>query len=71
MDRIIVLDGEEYLICRELEVEGTHYIYAVSTSSDSYTLLTEYTKNGSPVVKSVENEELVKRIMSIIAEENI
>ena len=64
MDRVIVLDGEEYLICREFEIEGIRYIYAVSVDNDNYTLLTEYKKNGESVVKSVEDQTIIDKISS-------
>ena len=71
MDRIIVLDGAEYLICRELEIEGIHYIYAISVADNKYTVLTEYKRNGEAFVESVKDKAVIDKVLSIIAEENI
>ena len=71
MDRIIELDGKEFLICQVLDVNGIHYIYAVSTSEDIYTLLVETTENGEKYVESVTDEKVLNEIMSIIVRKNI
>lgn len=71
MDRIITLDGKDFLICQELDVNGNHYIYAVSIDDDEYTVLLEYEKDGEMMVRSLTDDDEIKYILNIIAKENI
>lgn len=71
MDRIITLDGKDFLICQELDVDGKHYIYAVSIDDDEYTVLLEYEKDGEMMVRSLTDDDEIKYILNIIAKENI
>lgn len=71
MDRVIELDGKEFLICQELDVDSVHYIYAVSIDEDMYTLLTEVEENGINYVESVTDRDVLNKVMSIIAKKNI
>lgn len=71
MDRIIELDGKDYLICQELVVDGKEYIYAASVDEDKCALLVRSVLNGEVFVESVSNDEEFKKVMSIIADKNI
>lgn len=71
MDRIITLDGKDFLICQELDINGNHYIYAISIDKDEYTVLLEEEINGEKIVRSLTNDDEIKYILNIIAKENI
>ena len=70
MDKFILLNNEEFLVVRELDVDGIHYIYAISTSTDKYTLLVETDVDGTKMVKSVTDRDELKKVMEIIARGN-
>ena len=71
MDKAIVLDGEEFLICRELKLDGKKYIYAVSTDEKKYTVLEEKEENGEAVVESLTDQNEINKVMGEILKENI
>lgn len=71
MDRIITLDGKDFLICQELDIDNNHYIYAVSLGGEEYTVLLERDVNGEKMVSSVTDADEVKKVLAIIAQENI
>ncbi len=70
MDKFILLNDEEFLVVRELDVDNVHYIYVISTTTDKYTLLVETDNNGTKMVKSVTDRDELKKVMELIAKEN-
>ena len=69
MDKVIVLDGIDYLICNDLVVDNVNYLYAVSLDGATHTLLIRKNENGEDTVESVADENEIKRIFDIIAKE--
>lgn len=69
MDKIIVLNGEDYLICNDLVVDGINYLYVVSLDGTKYSLLIRKIENGEDTVESVTDENTIKRILEIISNE--
>ncbi len=67
MDKTIVLDDKEFLICQEINVDNIHYIYCIAIDGDEYTLL----KENDGMVESVTDIDEFKKVMSMIAKENI
>ena len=57
MDEIIKLDGQDYLICFEIDLSGYHYIYAEDMNSDNFTILRRSIENGNSFVESVTDAE--------------
>ncbi len=66
-NKVIVLDGIDYLICNDLVVDNVNYLYVVSLDGAKYTLLERKTENGIDIVESVTDENLIKKILGIIA----
>ncbi len=66
-DKIIVLDGEDFLICSDLVVDDINYLYVVSLDGTKYSLLKREIVNGEDTVESVSDENLIKKIMGIIS----
>ena len=67
MNKIIVLNGEEYLICNDIVIDNVNYLYVVSLDGSKFSLLTRQNVNGEDTVESVTDENLVKKILGIIA----
>ncbi len=67
MDKVIVLNGEDYLVCNDLVVDNVNYLYVVSLDGNKVSLLTRQNVNGEDTVESVTDENLVKKILGIIA----
>lgn len=70
MDNGIVLNGEEYFVAKELDLDNKHYIYAVATESDKYTVLEQIETEEGSKVKSITDENEVKKVLSEVAKEN-
>ena len=70
MDKIIVLDGIDYLICNEINLDGNHYIYAVSTEGNKFTVLKETMEVDGSYVESLTDENEIKRVLQEIEKEN-
>ena len=66
-DKVIVLNGEEYLVCNDIVVDNVNYLYVVSLDGNKFSLLIRQNINGEDIVESVTDENLVKRILEIIA----
>lgn len=66
MDNIITLDGKDFLICTEFDMESVHYIYGIALDDDSYVLLKEEIENGEKYVESVKDEDTFKKAMTYI-----
>ena len=69
MNKIIVLNGEEYLICNDIVIDNVNYLYVVSLDGSKFSLLTRQNVNGEDIVESVTDENLAKRIFEIIAKQ--
>ena len=69
IDKVIVLDGIDYLICNDLVVDNVNYLYAASLDGTKHTLLIRKNENGEDTVESVADENEIKRIFDIIAKE--
>ena len=67
MDKIIVLNGEDHLICNDLIVDGVNYLYVVSLEGKKFSLLIRKSENGEDTVESVTDENIIKRVLGIIA----
>ena len=70
MDNVIVLNNEEYMICKELMMDNKHYIFAVSVENDKFTVLEQRETENGPVVKSLDSKEEVEKVINEIAKEN-
>ena len=68
-NKIIVLNGEDYLICNDITVDNVNYLYVVSLDGSKHTLLVRKIENGEDTVESVTDEALIKRIFEIIDKE--
>lgn len=69
MEKVINLNGEEYLICNDLFVDNVNYLYAISLEGSKYTLLTRKNVNGVDTVESVTDEAIIKKVFEIISKE--
>lgn len=70
MDRVLVLNGEDYLICNELTMNNKNYIFAVSVDNDRFTVLEKRTTENGFVVESLKDPEEVKAVITEISKEN-
>lgn len=71
MDKIITLNGEQFLICGEADIDTVHYIFAVALESNKYTVLKrKETENGNTVV-SVTDKQVIDAVLKRIAKDNI
>lgn len=66
-DKIIVLDGEDFLICSDIVVDDVNYLYVVSLDGTKYSILKREIENGEDTVESISDETLIKRIMEILS----
>ena len=73
MDDIIVLDGKEYFIANRINYNNDNYLYVVGefNSDKEFSVLKETEEFGNVFVESVNDENLVKEILSQIAKETI
>ena len=67
MENGIVLNNEEYLICKEIMLDNKHYIYAVATESDKYTVLEQIETAEGPKVKSLTDINEIERVLKEVA----
>ena len=67
MNKVIVLNGEDYLICNDLVVNNVNYLYVVSLDGLKHSLLVRKIENGEDTVESVTDENEIKRIFDIIS----
>lgn len=70
MDRVLVLNGEDYLVCNELTMNNKNYIFAVSVDNDRFTVLEKRTTENGFVVESLKDPEEVKAVITEISKEN-
>lgn len=70
MDRVLVLNGEDYLVCNELTMNNKDYIFAVSVDNDRFTVLEKRTTENGFVVESLKDPEEVKAVITEISKEN-
>lgn len=70
MDRVLVLNGEDYLVCNELTMNNKDYIFAVSVDNDRFTVLKKRTTENGFVVESLKDPEEVKAVITEISKEN-
>lgn len=73
MDDIIVLDGKEYFIANRINYNNDNYLYVVGefNGDKEFSVLKETEEFGNVFVESVNDEKLVKEILSQIAKETI
>ncbi len=64
MDKGIILNNEEYLVVKEIMLDGKHYIYAVSTESNHYTVLEQIETEEGSKVKSLRDKEEIDKILT-------
>lgn len=69
MNKVIVLNGQEYAICNDIVVDNVNYLYVISLDGSKFSLLTRQNVNGEDIVESVTDENLAKRVFEIIAKE--
>ena len=65
-DKVIVLNGEEYLVCNDIVVDNVNYLYVVSLDGKKLSLLTRQVVDGNDTVESVNDENIVKKVLGII-----
>ena len=70
MDNGIVLNNEEYLIVKEIMLNNRHFIYAVATDSNKYTVLEQTETPEGAKVKSLTDENEIRTVLNEIAKEN-
>lgn len=70
MDRVLVLNGEDYLVCNELTMNNKNYIFAVSVDNNRFTVLEKRTTENGFVVESLKDPEEVKAVITEISKEN-
>ena len=70
---MILLDGKEFLVAKRLEHEGNVYLYVIGDDDGKkeFSVLRETIYNDEVFVESVNDEEKVKEIFTIIAEEGL
>ena len=66
-NKVIVLDGIDYLICDDIVVDNVNYLYVVSLDGSKHSLLVRKVENGEDTVESVTDENEIKRIFDILA----
>lgn len=67
MNKVIALDGIDYLICNDLVVDNVNYLYVVSLDGTKYSLLERKMENGVDTIESITDESIIKKILGIIA----
>ena len=70
MDRVLVLNGEDYLVCNELTMNNKYYIFAVSVDNNKFTVLERKESENGFVVESLKDPEEVKAVITEISKEN-
>ena len=70
MDRVIILNGEDYLICNEVDLDSKHYIYAIAVEGNKYTVLEETAGPVGTYVQSVKDEDEIMRVFNAIVQGN-
>lgn len=73
MNDIIVLNGKEFLIVNRITHNNENYLYVVGENDGKkeFSILKETNEFGNVFVESVNDETLVKEILSKIAKESI
>ena len=72
LDEIITLDDREFLIVKRVELRGSNYMYVFATDdSMDYSVLIETEIEGQPYVESINDEALIKEILTIVVKESI
>lgn len=64
MDKGIIINNEEFLVVKEIMLEGKHYLYAVSTESNKYTVLEQTETEEGSKIKSINDKEEIDRILT-------
>jgi len=66
-DDIITIDNEDYVVVDELDYNGKHYIYIISSENEEkISILVETEENGEKYIESIPETE-VELIMSLFA----
>ena len=73
MNDIIVLDGKEFFIANRINYNNVNYLYVVGENEGKkeFSILKETNEFGNVFVESVNDEILVKEILSEIAKQTI
>lgn len=66
MNEVITLDGNDYLVCAEIDVDNIHYIYAFELDGNNYTLLEEKIIDGENYVSSVTDRNTFIKVVTLI-----
>ncbi len=66
MDKVIMLDGEPFMICNDIMVDDVNYLYVMSLDGKKLSLLTRQVVDGNDTVESVNDENIVKKVLGII-----
>jgi hypothetical protein len=64
MDKGIIINNEEYLVVKEITLDNRHYLYAVSTESNKYTVLEQTETPEGSRIKSINDKEEIDRILT-------
>lgn len=67
-DKVIVLDGIDYLICNDLTIDGVNYLYVLSLDGTKYSVLKREIVGDSDTVESVRDEATIKKVLETISE---
>lgn len=71
-DKIIELNGEDYLICEDVVIDNVNYLYVISLDGKKYSVLKREVTETDDTVESITDEATIKKVLENIgAEENI
>lgn len=68
MNKVIILDNEEYLILNDLMLDGINYLYVISLDGKKYTILKREITGDSDTVESVKDESTIKKVLETVSE---
>ena len=69
--KYITLNGFDFIITKELDFNGNHYIIAIDEKGeDTITILKQKIKDGQEVVESVTDDDELEMIFELIKREN-
>ena len=69
INKVIELNGEDYLICNDVVVDNVNYLYVISMDGKKYSLLKREVVDGSDTVESVTDEGIIKKVFEVIGKE--
>lgn len=71
-NKVIDLNGEDYLICNDVVIDNVNYLYVISMDGKKYSVLKRVVTDTEDTVESITDEAMIKKVLEMVgAQENI